>query len=367
MRLLISGRLTAAVVFAIILLAPGAAAAQQPPDPPLPCPVKEAKTKQRLTALPARVIEPQRTAEGWPDLQGMWTSAAYPGGAMDSIEMGWDPEDLVVRGVCGELITNVGPNANLLVDPMRGLIPYQPWAKQKQMELRAAMYAPVRRMDLDVDVRCFPRGVPKASTFGNFEIRYIPGFVLLHHVSGEHYTWRIVPMDGRPHLREQIKLYMGDSVGRWEGNTLVVETTNNRDGTWFDKHATFHSENMRVTERFTLVDANTLYFEATIEDPSVFTQPWKIAVTYDRRINVVRETQETTCHEGGERFLQIMLRAGTRAQAAGFKGYHIHIDRSGKAVQPEEQKYVDQTGQRSSYASTVLDGLADTVPAPPQK
>jgi hypothetical protein len=351
----------------VTVLAPRAAAAQQPGDPALPCPTKETKNKPRLSALPSRVIEPKRTAEGWPDLQGMWASGAYAGGAQDSIEMGWDPEDLVVRGVCGELTTNVGVNANLLVNPRGGMIPYQPWAKAKQMELRAAMYAPTKRMDLDVDVRCFPRGVPKASTFGNFEIRYIPGFVLLHHVSGEHYTWRIVPMDGRPHLSEHVKLYMGDSIGRFEGNTLVVETTNNREGTWFDKHATFHSENMRVVERFTLVDENTLYFEATIEDPTVFTQPWTMAMTYDRRTNVVRETQETTCHEGGGRFIESMLRAGTRAQAAGLKGYHIHIDRTGKAVRPEEQKYVDETGQRSSYASTLVEGTPDTVPAPAQK
>jgi hypothetical protein len=248
--------------------------------------------------------------------------------------------------------------ANLLIDPMRGQIPYQPWAKAKQMELLAAMYAPAKRTDVDVDLRCFPRGVPKASTFGNFEIRYIPGSVVMIQPSGEHYTWRVIPMDGRPRLSENVKLYMGDSSGRWEGNTLVVETTNNRDGTWFDKHGTFHSEDMRVVERWTLVTPDTLYYEATIDDPKVFTRPWKIASTFDRSKNVNVETRETSCHEGSERFLEGAVRAGLRARAAGIKGYHIHIDVvTGKAVRPEEQRYVDESGQPLgfSYAPPIPD------------
>ena len=104
----------------------------------------------------------------------------------------------------------------------------------------------------------FRAGVPKASTFGGFEFRYIPGSVVILYGSGEHYTWRVVPMDGRPHLTQKARRGMGDSVGHWEGNTLVVETTNNREGTWFDKHGTFHSEDMRVVERWTMVDENKM-------------------------------------------------------------------------------------------------------------
>jgi hypothetical protein len=132
---------------------------QQQYDTPLPYPVKDVRSKQRLTAWPAQVIQPTRTPEGWPDLQGNWNSGAYPGGARDSIEAGWGPDDIVIRGACGELTTNTDDAANLLIDPMHGMIPYQDWAKTKQMELRAAMFAPAKRMDVDVDVRCFPRGV----------------------------------------------------------------------------------------------------------------------------------------------------------------------------------------------------------------
>ena len=368
------GLLTVTVAFAMISLAPPAVAAQrqeqQQEQTLVPCDrLTNVRIKQRLTALPSRVIEPKKTPDGWPDLQGTWTSAAYPGGSPDSIETGWDPADIAIT--CKDLARNSGEVANLLIDPMRGVIPYQPWAKAKQMEYLAAMYAPEKRMDVDVDVRCFPRGVPRASTFGGFEFRYIPGSVVLLYNSGEHYTWRIIPMDGRPHLSENVKLSMGDSIGRWEGNTLVVETTNNRDGTWFDKHATFHSEDMRVIERWTMVDQDRMYYQATVEDPTVFTRPWTMAMTFDRGRNVNRETQETTCHEGGERFIETVVRTGHRARAAGIKGYHIHVDVvTGKAIRPEEQKYLEESGQPLgfSYAPLVPDeALPNKTPATSDK
>lgn len=360
---------TIGAVVVMFLAPPPAAAQQQPYTPLIPCPVKDTKSKRPLTALPDRVIEPKRTSEGWPDLQGTWTSGAYPGGSQDSIESGWDPADIVVRGVCGELTTNTGPQASLLIDPMHGLIPYRPEAQAKRMEDLAAMYAPTKRMEVDVDIRCFPRGVPRASTFGGLELRYMPGAVMISDGFGEHYTWRIIPMDGRPHLSENVKLYMGDSVGHWEGNTLVVETTNNREGTWFDKHASFHSEEMRVVERWTLVDQDTLYYEATITDPTVFTRPWKLASTYDRNKNMNRATQESTCHEGGERFIETVIRTGMRARAAGLKGYALHVDlATGKAIRPEEQKYLDENGQRTSYAPLLPDQAApDQPPVGPGK
>jgi hypothetical protein len=365
----------ATVAATIVLLLPPVAAAQQP-QLQIASPAKDAslceeirppRGKPRLTALPARVIEPKRTPEGWPDLQGNWSSGAYPGAAVDSVETGWDPADIFIT--CKDLATNSGEIANLLTDPMRGQIPYQPWAKAKQMEMLAAMYAPAKRMDLDTDVRCFPRGVPRATLFGSFEFRYMPGYILISYPSGEHYTWRIVPMDGRPHLNENVQLFMGDSTGRWEGNTLVVETTNHREGAWLDKHATFYSPATRVVERWTLVDQNTMYYEVTIEDAKVFRQPWKMSMTFDRT-KPNTETREVTCHEGGERFVQAMVRSGQRARAAGLKGYHIHVDvETGKAVRPEEQKYLEESGQLlgHSYAPPVPDDMVPPATAPPSR
>lgn len=315
----------------------------------VPCAQLSSYPKQPMTALPARVIEPKRTPEGWPDLQGTWTSGAYAGGAQHSIEVGRDPDAILIQ--CRDPKSNIG---NMLVDPMRGMIPYQPWAQARRMEYLAGIYAPTKRMDLPPTVLCFLPGVPRIATFeAAWELRYLPGqVVILSPAPGGHRTARIIPMDGSPHLSDDVKLFMGDSRGRFEGNTLVVETTNNRDGTWFDSHGTFHSEAMRVVERWTMVDQDRLYYEATIVDPTVFTQPWKWAANYDRvKSPYSNATLEDTCHEG-ERNVDRMVRVGLRARQAGITGYYIHVDLvTGKAIRPEEQKYLDQSGQPKGFAT----------------
>ena len=308
------------------------------------------KTKDHLTARPSKLVDPPRTPEGWPDFQGAWSSAAYRVNGIHSIEHGLDPAGFVIQ--CQDPASNMG---SLLVDPLDGMIPYRPAAERQRMDYLAAMYAPQRRMDLDTDVLCFPRGVPHATTAGNIQFRYLPGYVVIFSNDLASRT-RIIPMDGRPHISSDVKLFMGDSRGRWDGNTLVVETRNNRDGTWFDKHGTFHSEDMKVTERWTMVTRDTLYYEATIEDPSVFTKPWKIGMSFDRA-KAAPEIREDQCHVG-ERSVDRMVRAGIRARQAGITGYHIHVDlETGKAIRPEEQRYLDESGQPlgHSFAPAVPD------------
>jgi len=318
----------------------------------VPCAKLSMFPKTPMTALPAHVIEPKRTAEGWPDLQGIWTSGAYAGGAQHSIEAGRDPDAILIQ--CRDAKSNIG---NMLIEPMRGMIPYQPWAQAKRMENLAGLYAPAKRMDNPPTVLCFLPGVPRIATFeAAWELRYIPGrVVILSPANGGHRTARIIPMDGSPHISDNVKLFMGDSRGRFEGSTLVVETTNNRDGTWFDTHGTFHSEAMHVVERWTMVDQDTLYYEATVTDPTVFTQPWKWATNYDRVKRAYNSTTiEDACHEG-ERSIDRMVRAGLRARQAGFKGYYIHVDLvTGKAIRPEEQKYLDESGQPLGFASAPM-------------
>jgi hypothetical protein len=87
---------------------------------------------------------------------------------------------------------------------------------------------------------------------------------------------------------EGIEFWMGDSRGRWEGDTLVVEVTNHNDRTWFDMAGNFHSEALKVIERYTLLDRDTLQYEATIEDPKVFTRPWKISMPMHRHKDMAR-------------------------------------------------------------------------------
>jgi hypothetical protein len=350
--------IVAAVPLVVVMSVPVAAQQRSQPhfervtESAVPCARLSSYPKQPMTALPVRVIEPKRTAEGWPDLQGTWTSAAYAGGAQHSIEVGRDPDAILIQ--CRDAKSNIG---NMLVDPMRGMIPYQPWAQAKRMENLAGLYAPTKRMDLPRTVLCFLPGVPSNSRFeANWELRYLPGrVVILSPANGGHRTARIISMDGSSHISDDVKLFMGDSRGHFEGNTLVVETRNNRDGTWFDTHGTFHSEAMRVVERWTMVDQDTLYYEATIIDPTVFTQPWKWAANYDR---VKREynnvTVEDACHEG-ERSVDRMVQVGLRARQAGITGYYIHVDLvTGKAIRPEEQKYLDESGQPLGFASAPM-------------
>ena len=218
------------------------------------------------------------------------------------------------------------------------------------MELRALLYAPQKRMDLTPSVRCFALDwAGHGPLGGNFEMRYVPGAVVFLSAKGT----RVVPMDGSPHIGDDVKLFSGDSRGHWEGHTLVIETTNNNDGTWFDTHATFHSEALRIIERATMVSPDTIYYEVTIIDPTVFTQPWKMAQTLDRQkrsASADLERHEDMCHEE-DSAAERTVRAGLRARAAGIHGYHIHVDLvTGKALDPEEQKYLDESGQPVGYS-----------------
>src|SRR4029077_5640999 len=115
------------------------------------------------------------------DLQGTWNSGAYPGSAEHSLEIGTDPIDIAVQ--CQPLEKLDFKRSNMLIDPMKGKIPYQPWAKAKQMELLSAIYAPQKRMDLDPEVLCFLVGIPHAMMRGGgggiIELRYIPGAVVV--------------------------------------------------------------------------------------------------------------------------------------------------------------------------------------------
>jgi hypothetical protein len=122
---------------------------------------------------------------------------------------------------------------------------------------------------------------------------------------------RIVPLDGRPHLPPSVRLWMGDPVGRWEGNTLVVDSTNFRDGSGFygDAGGNFgFDENLHVVERFSLLDADTLVYQFAIDDPTAYTRPWGGELTM---VRTTERIYEYACHEANYS-LENMLR-GYRA------------------------------------------------------
>ena len=162
-----------------------------------------------------------------------------------------------------------------------GAIPYQPWAAKKKAENYAA------RATADPMAKCFLPGVPRIMyldyPFHIFQTRDAVAIT---------FEWsQVLPPD--PHQRQQagrtgIEFWMGDSRGRWEGDTLVVDVTNHNDKTWFDRAGNFHSEQLKLEERFTLRDADTIRYEVTVEDPKVFTRPWKISMPLYRQKDMDR-------------------------------------------------------------------------------
>jgi hypothetical protein len=230
---------------------------------------------------------PAILADGQPDVQGVW--AASNGGSTSLSNPISGGADLQRR------ITGVDVKVpSRIIDPPDGLVPYQPWAAAKQKEQEAAYDRPTRPEHIDPQHRCLISGVPRLYTIvPAFRIIQPPGAVVF--VWEDYHAYRVVPLDGRPHVGSSIKLWMGDGRGRWEGNTLVVETTNLR-GARLTYIGDFHSDKARLAERITFVDASTLSYEATVDDPTVFTRPWTLRVVHKRRPN--EETWESACWEG---------------------------------------------------------------------
>jgi hypothetical protein len=143
----------------------------------------------------------------------------------------------------------------------------QPWAEAK---LKAAKQGTV---EFDPTLRCFPPGVPRILTYGlPMEIIQTPGRVL-EFFEYDHFV-RQIYTDGREHSKDLAGTWMGDSIGRWEGDTLVVDTTGFNDKTLVDKIGHPHSDALHVVERIRRVDHNTLVIDITIDDPKAYTKPW---------------------------------------------------------------------------------------------
>ncbi|MBI2185799.1 MAG: hypothetical protein HYU37_01605, partial [Acidobacteria bacterium] len=180
-----------------------------------------------------------------------------------------------------------------IVDPPDGKIPYQPWAAAKAKLIHDNHADPTPQF-LDPDTRCFLQGVPRHLYNRELEIWQAPGHVVLFNMA--HHTYRVIPLTGGPHIPERVKLWMGDSRGRWEGDTLVVDVPNHNDQTWFE------------AERFTRVSAQTIEYEAVITDPKVYTRPWKMAMRLERQKEQNVEMWEEACYENNARSVENILK-----------------------------------------------------------
>lgn len=244
----------------------------------------------------ARPLDPPRTADGKPDLQGLWEPEN--GGSYSIEDTGFQAIQQL-----GRVAVRRGPSR--VVDPPDGKIPYQPWARAKQQDIFDNHLNP-KPEHLDPVSRCFLGGVPRDFyRLTAFQILQAPGYVVIQFENG--HAYRVIPLDGRPHITDKIQLWMGDSRGRWEGNTLVVDNTNFNGKVWFDIVGNFQSDASHVVERFTRVAANKINYEATIEDPKLYTRPWKMSVPLVSVKDEGYELIEEACIEG-ERDVQHLLR-----------------------------------------------------------
>ena len=259
--------------------APPAASALPPcPDEPAklhPCAIERAKT-----------FRPPRTADGRPNLQGYWRG---PGSATESIEAHPKTED-----------DNGGPS--LIIDAADGTLPYRPEFANVRDAHKTTFIEP--------NVPCFPMGVPRAHyTPTAIQIHQTPGYVLV--MFERAHVYRIIPTGGQPHVGDAVKLWMGDSRGRWDGNTLEVDVRNQNAKPWFDQAANFYSSGAHMVERWTLIQPNVIHYAVRIDDPTVFTRPFTMTFPLKRNTEAGFRLLEEACHEGDRNTEPLMKQGQT--------------------------------------------------------
>ena len=285
-----------------------------------------------MTQAPAAAANPAGAAKGWvagktaggqPDIQGTWMNydttpfetplpSANRGGGGGGVGPSSDFNDTAPR--------RNAARRSMVVEPSNGRVPVLAWAEAKRdsdmtrLQESWEFHSPWER--------CITRGIPGGifpAGYGNgYQIVQSPGVVtILYEMIHEA---RIIPVDGSPHLPSHMKFWNGDSRGRWEGNTLVVDITNyNGKGTITTNAATGRikgvpaTEDLHVVERFTLVSPTQIDYEVTITDPKVYGAPWKIAMPLTKEDTYAM--YEYACHEGNHA-MPNTLSAGRAEDAA---------------------------------------------------
>lgn len=294
-----------------------------------------------------------RTAWGDPDLQGIWTSGPMIDVPFERpVEMGTrallTDEEFARRVASNQRQREAveapvvaparggppsGPpdwnepgtpsrQASLIVNPPNGRLPAltSDGARRASAWQRGAA-SPAGPEDLNPYDRCITRGV-LGSVFPNIyssasQILQVPGRVVIHHEMI--HEARIIPLDGRPHLPDGIRLYMGDPRGHWEGPSLVIETTNfnGKTGSYGrNGNGNPTTGRLRLVERYTRTSARTLQYEVTVDDPETFTAPWTVA--FPMTLEPAYRMFEYACHEGNYALANILR--GARAGESGPEG-----------------------------------------------
>jgi hypothetical protein len=268
-------------------------------------------TLQRAPELGTKAFFTPEEAAAWEKQRIQATNADRP---LRAGEVGAYNDAFFERGTRGVK----SRRTSLIIDPPDGRIPAFTPEAQRKVDARAKQEAASpadRPEDRWLTERCilFGATVPMLPEpyNNNYRIVQSPGYVTI--LVEMNHDARVIPLDARPHLSPRVQQWIGDSRGRFEGSTLVVETRNLK----FNEKSRFgvgylnglSDENLRVVERFTRTDANTLMYQATIEDPTVFVRPWTVEISMDRTEGPLFEV---ACHEGNYGMFNIL--SGHRAE-----------------------------------------------------
>jgi hypothetical protein len=300
---------------------------------------------------PSKTWTAPRTADGQPDLQGVWTNATITpferpaqlagkaflteqeaaelekqsaqskvdrppaAGDVGSYNQVWFDSGTKVVGT---------RRTSLVVDPPDGKVPVKPTAEAKRDYDLAHVSDSYEHMS--IWDRCITRGVPgrmfPAGYNNAYQIVQSSGYVVI--MSEMIHDARVIPVDGnagRPHAPPEVRSWDGDSRGHWDGNTLVVDTVNFNGKGWIATSAATgrikgipESEALHVVERFTRTDPGTIQYEVTVDDPNVYTKPWKVSIPLSRDAEYV--VYEYACHEGNQAVENILRGGRAKDQAA---------------------------------------------------
>jgi hypothetical protein len=221
---------------------------------------------------PAVTGDIRRLPDGKPDISGWYENDA--GGANYGLE-----------GAAQNFLTPA--SRGIVVDPQDGKLPYQPWARAERIDRTE----PHRGYD-DPTAHCFVAGVPRSQYVpAPVHILQPPGYVVMLF---ERMSWRIIPLGARPRLPDHMRLWQGDSTGRWDGDTLIVESRNFNGKAWLNEVGDVITHAQTVVETFTPVGPDSVTYRATVSDPLAYTRPWTIEVPMNRKRD---ELLEVACHE----------------------------------------------------------------------
>jgi hypothetical protein len=305
-----------------------------------------AQTRTAAKPAPgAKAWTAPKTAWGHPDLQGIWTNTTTTPlerlpEASDKQTLTDEEREELSQKVAqrinqdlprpGQVVPynefwyergRLNTRTSLVIDPPDGRVPaYTPDAQKRIEGMQASRKAHPADSWLDRSSydRCITRGMPGAMMPGfynhNYHIMQTPGYVAI--VVEMIHDARIIPLDGRPHLNNSVQQWMGDSRGHWEGDTLVVETTNFSDKV-FERGTTVtgFGPGMRLVERFRRVDADSIDYQFTLEDPKTFTKTWTVAAPMAKTDGPL---YEYACHEGNYA-MEGILSAARAEEKAGAK------------------------------------------------